>query len=145
MPEVRCAALRLPWFDCRPRNGIKGARISEHGHANALDVRSFKLANGRVIELNSASVPKSMREKFRNSACARFSTVLGNGADAYHDTHVHIDMIERSNHYKICQWDVLDPAETAVLAEENAAAAAAVSQLVENWERNSAALSASVD
>ena len=112
-------------FDCRPRNGIKGAKISEHGHANALDVRSFKLANGRVIELNSARVPKSLREKFRNSACARFSTVLGNGADAYHDTHVHIDMIERSNHYKICQWDVLDPAETAVLAEENTAAAAA--------------------
>jgi Extensin-like protein C-terminus len=112
-------------FDCRPRNGIKGAKISEHGHANALDVRSFKLAKGKVIELNNPSVPKSLREKFRDSACARFSTVLGNGADAYHDTHVHLDMIERSNHYKICQWDVLDPAETAALAEEKAATAAA--------------------
>ena len=112
-------------FDCRPRDGIIGAKLSEHGRANALDVRAFKLANGTAIELNSASAPKSLRKKFRDSACDRFSTVLGNGADAYHDTHVHLDMIERSNHYKICQWDVLDPAETVALAEKKAAAAAA--------------------
>jgi hypothetical protein len=112
-------------FDCRPRNGINGAQVSEHGHANALDVRSFKLANGGVIELNNASVAKSLRERLRDSACARFSTVLGNGADAYHDTHVHVDLMERSNHYKICQWDVLDPAETVALEARKAAAAAA--------------------
>ena len=111
-------------FDCRPRNGITGAQVSEHGRANALDVRSFKLANGAVIELNSAAVAKSLRQKLRDSACARFSTVLGNGADDYHDTHVHIDLMERSNHYKICQWDVLDPAETAALVAKKAAAAA---------------------
>jgi hypothetical protein len=115
----------LDSFDCRPRNGIAGAQLSEHGHANALDVRSFKLANGGVIELNNASVAKSLRERLRYSACARFSTVLGNGADAYHNTHVHLDLMARSNHYKICQWDVLDPAETAALVAKKAAAAAA--------------------
>jgi len=115
----------LDSFDCRPRNGITGAPVSEHGRANALDVRSFKLANGIVVELTSASVTKSLREKLRESACARFSTVLGNGADAYHEAHVHIDLMERSKHYKICQWDVLDPAETAALAAKKAAAAAA--------------------
>jgi hypothetical protein len=115
----------LASFDCRPRNGITGAPVSEHGHANALDVRSFKLANGGIIELNNAAVAKSLREKLRNSACARFSTVLGNGADAYHDSHVHVDLMARSNHYKICQWNVLDPAETAALAAKKAAAAAA--------------------
>ena len=113
----------LDSFDCRPRNGIPGAPISEHGRANALDVHSFNLANGAVIELNNASVAKSLRERFRDSACARFSTVLGNGADAYHDTHVHIDLMERSNHYKICEWDVLDPAETAALAAKKAVVA----------------------
>ena len=112
-------------FECRPRNGIAGAQVSEHGHANALDVRAFKLANGAVVELTDASVTKSLRERLRDSACARFSTVLGNDADAYHDTHVHIDLMERSNHYKICQWDVLDPAETAALVAKKAAAAAA--------------------
>jgi len=112
-------------FDCRPRNGIAGAPVSEHGRANALDVRALKLANGVVIELNDAGVTKSLRQRLRDSACARFSTVLGNGADDYHDTHVHVDLMERSNHYKICQWDVLDPAETAALMAKKAAAAAA--------------------
>jgi hypothetical protein len=114
----------LDSFDCRPRNGIAGAKISEHGHANALDVRAFKLANGASIQLTDAGVDKSLRQKLRQSACARFSTVLGNGADAYHDSHVHLDLIERSNHYRICQWDVLDVAETAALAAKKAATAA---------------------
>ena len=105
----------LESFDCRPRNDIAGARLSEHGHANALDVRSFKLAKGGVIELNNTSVAKSLRERLRDGACARFSTVLGNGADAYHNTHVHLDLMARRSDYKICQWDVLDPAETAAL------------------------------
>jgi hypothetical protein len=115
----------LDSFDCRRRNGIKDAKISEHGRANALDVRAFKLANGAAIELTDAGVAKSLREKLRQSACARFSTVLGNGADAYHDSHVHLDLIERSNHYRICQWDVLDVTETAALASKKAATAAA--------------------
>jgi hypothetical protein len=47
--------------------------------------------------------------------------VLGNGADAYHESHVHLDLLERSNHYRICQWDVLDVAESAALAAKKAA------------------------
>ena len=54
----------------------------------------------------------------------RFSTVLGNGADAYHDIHVHLDLIERSHQYRICQWDVLDVTETAALAAKKLAMAA---------------------
>ena len=115
----------LDSFDCRRRNGIKDAKISEHGRANALDVRAFKLANGAAIGVTDAGVAKSLREKLRQSACARFSTVLGNGADAYHDSHIHLDLIERSNHYRICQWDVLDVTETAALAAKKAATATA--------------------
>jgi hypothetical protein len=122
----------LDSFDCRPRNGIKNAKISEHGRANALDVRALKLANGAAIRLTDAGVDKSLREKLRQSACARFSTVLGNGADAYHDSHVHLDLLERSNHYRICQWDVLDVIETAALAAKKAAAAAASNPTVVN-------------
>jgi hypothetical protein len=122
----------LDSFDCRPRNGIKSAKISEHGRANALDVRAFKVANGPAIGLTDASVDKSLREKLRQSACARFSTVLGNGADAYHDSHVHLDLLERSNHYRICQWDILDVIETAALAAKKAAAAAASNPAVVN-------------
>jgi hypothetical protein len=116
----------LDSFDCRPRNGIAGAPVSEHGRANALDVRAFQLTNNAVVELTSASVPKPLREKLRESACARFTTVLGNGADAFHESHVHIDLMERTNNYKICQWEVLDPAETAALATKKTADAARV-------------------
>jgi hypothetical protein len=122
----------LDSFDCRRRNGITDAKISEHGRANALDVRAFKLTNSAAIELTDAGVAKSLREKLRQSACSRFSTVLGNGADAYHDSHVHLDLLERSNHYRICQWDVLDVAETAALAAKKAAAATASSPAVVN-------------
>jgi hypothetical protein len=122
----------LDSFDCRRRNGLTDAKISEHGRANALDVSAFKLANGGAIGLTDASVAKSLREKLRQSACSRFSTVLGNGADAYHDSHVHLDLLERSNHYRICQWDVLDVAETAALAAKKAAAAGASNAAVVN-------------
>jgi Extensin-like protein C-terminus len=109
------AALAIPFL---------GEQLSEHGRANAVDVRSFKLTNGAVIELTSASVAKSLRQRLRDSACERFSTVLGNGADAYHDTHVHVDLMERANHHKICQWDVLDTTETAELEARKAATTA---------------------
>jgi hypothetical protein len=116
-------------FECRPRNSIPGEQLSEHGHAKALDVRSLRLTNGAVVELTNASVDKSLRRTLRDSACKRFATVLGNGADAYHDNHIHIDLMDRSNHYKICQWDVLDPAETAALAAKKAAATTAHSSV----------------
>jgi hypothetical protein len=108
----------LDLFSCRTFNGVSGARMSEHGHANALDVHSFKLANSAIIELTNASVSKSLREKIRNAACLRFSTVLGNGADAYHESHVHIDLMERTNNYRICQWNVLEGAETPALLKQ---------------------------
>jgi hypothetical protein len=44
-----------------------------------------------------------------HSVCARFSTVLGPGSDWYHEDHIHLDLMERHNNYKICQWDVWDP------------------------------------
>jgi hypothetical protein len=93
----------LESFGCRTFNGISGAKLSEHGHANALDVHSLKIANGTVIELTNATASKPLREQLRETACARFSTVLGNGADAYHENHVHIDLMQRTNNYKICQ------------------------------------------
>jgi hypothetical protein len=111
----------LESFGCRTFDGISGAKLSEHGHANALDVRSLKTANGTVIELTNATVGKPLREQLRQTACARFSTVLGNGADAYHEDHVHIDLMKRNNNYKICQWNILDPTEIAVLASKNSA------------------------
>ncbi|OIQ64497.1 hypothetical protein GALL_539530 [mine drainage metagenome] len=96
-------------FECRGRTRIVGAQLSEHGRANALDVRSLKLANGRSISLTDRTVPRGLREGVLRSVCARFSTVLGPGSDWYHEDHIHLDLMERHNDYKICQWNVWDP------------------------------------
>jgi hypothetical protein len=96
-------------FECRGRNRVLGARLSEHGRANALDVRALKLANGQSISLVDRTVSREVRESVLHSACARFSTVLGPGSDWYHEDHIHLDLMERHNNYKICQWDVWDP------------------------------------
>ena len=96
-------------FECRGRNRIVGAPLSEHGRANALDVRSFKLADGRSISLTDRTVPRDLREHVLHSVCARFSTVLGPGSDWYHEDHIHLDLMSRHNDYRICQWNVWDP------------------------------------
>jgi hypothetical protein len=95
-------------YECRPRNNIKGATLSEHGKGNALDVGAVKLANGTILYLTDPSVTKSFRERMRASACARFTTVLGPGSDGYHNEHIHIDLAQRSNGYRICHWNVID-------------------------------------
>ncbi|HEY6631604.1 MAG TPA: extensin family protein [Rhizobiaceae bacterium] len=96
-------------FECRGRNRVVGAKLSEHGRANALDVRAFKLADGSLISLTDRTVPRGLRETVLHSACTRFSTVLGPGSDWYHEDHIHLDLMERRNNYRICQWDVWDP------------------------------------
>jgi hypothetical protein len=93
-------------YDCRPRNRVAGALISEHGRANAIDIRSFTLTNGKRFELTDTAVTKSVRDTLKAGACARFMTVLGPGSDGYHEEHIHFDLAERNNGYRICQWDV---------------------------------------
>ena len=98
-------------YDCRPRNNVPDAPISEHGSANAIDIRSFKLTDGKRYEFTDALVNEAVRKSIKASACARFTTVLGPGSDGYHEQHIHLDLKERSNGYRICQWDVRLPDE----------------------------------
>jgi hypothetical protein len=91
-------------FSCRPRNSVVGAVMSEHGKANALDIRALHLADGRKIGIENADGPPEFLAGMRQSACDRFMTVLGPGADKDHETHLHVDLAERRNGYKICQW-----------------------------------------
>ncbi|MET4797940.1 extensin family protein [Bradyrhizobium sp. LB11.1] len=96
-------------FECRGRNRVVGAMLSEHGKANALDVRSLKLANGQSIGLTDRTLSRDVRERVLHSVCSRFSTVLGPGSDWYHEDHIHLDLAQRRNGYRICQWNVWDP------------------------------------
>jgi hypothetical protein len=104
-------------FECRGRNRVAGAKLSEHGKGNAVDLRSFELADGRSIGLTDVSVAKDFRDEIRDSACHRFTTVLGPGADAQHEMHIHLDLIERNQGYRMCQWDVREPSKTEVAAQ----------------------------
>jgi hypothetical protein len=103
-------------FSCRGRNNVTGARLSEHGLANAIDLRGFTLANGKSILLTDASADKSLREQLRDSACGAFTTVLGPGSDGYHEEHIHLDHIQRRGGYRMCQWAVREPGEAPVAA-----------------------------
>jgi hypothetical protein len=100
-------------YECRGRNRVRAAALSEHGRADALDIRAFRLADGRELGLTDVKVDKVWREKTRSTACARFSTVLGPGSDGYHEEHIHVDLAERRNGYKLCQWDVREPVAQA--------------------------------
>jgi hypothetical protein len=100
-------------YECRGRNRVRGATLSEHGRANALDVRGFRLANGKTIGLTDVSVAKEWREAIRTGVCARFSTVLGPGSDGNHEQHIHLDLAERRGNYKTCEWDVREPVSQA--------------------------------
>lgn len=118
-------------YECRGRNRVRGATLSEHGRANALDVRALKLANGLVIGLTDVNVARSWREGLRASACARFSTVLGPGSDGNHEEHIHVDLAERRGGYRMCEWDVREPIRQAEqTAPETKAPVAAPSEPV---------------
>jgi hypothetical protein len=107
------AVTDLASYECRGRNNIRGAKLSEHGKGNAIDIGAVKLGNGALFALTDPLVSKPFRERMRTQACARFTTVLGPGSDGYHEEHVHLDLAERSHGYRICQWNVLDPASMA--------------------------------
>ena len=100
-------------YECRGRNRVKGAKVSEHGRGNALDLRAVNFANGQSLALTEAAAPRAPREAVRVSMCTRFNTVLGPGSDGYHEDHIHIDLAPRRNNYKICHWEVRDEVPVA--------------------------------
>jgi hypothetical protein len=103
-------------YECRSRNHVAGAKLSEHGRANAFDLLRVKLVNGKTIDPTDRTAPTEFRTSMRQSACARFTTVLGPGADPSHENHVHVDLAERRGGYRMCQWDVREPAPAKVAA-----------------------------
>jgi len=93
-------------YSCRPRNNRDGAKMSEHGFGNAIDISGFTLESGRKIKVEQGFWGSRGDSRFlsevRSDACADFSTVLGPG-DPYHDDHLHLDMQNRRSHSKYCK------------------------------------------
>lgn len=93
--EMRVAAS----YACRPINHRRGAKLSEHGYANALDVSRFTLANGRTITVkagwNGPAAERRFLRDLHRGACETFTTVLGPRFDRNHHDHFHMDLARR--------------------------------------------------
>jgi hypothetical protein len=86
-------------YSCRPMNNVAGGNLSEHGHANALDVSGFTLTDGTRITVKRGWHGDWRERAFlravHDGACAEFTTVLGPDYDHNHHDHFHVDLARR--------------------------------------------------
>jgi hypothetical protein len=103
-------------YSCRGMNDVPGARISEHAFGNALDIAAFTLADGHTISVKDGWRGTPAEQGFlhdvQEAACALFTTVLAPGSNAYHEDHMHLDLMHRSSGRSICEPAAL-PGEAA--------------------------------
>ncbi len=97
-------------YGCRPINHKWGAKLSEHGLANAIDISEFHLADGRKVSVKGGWWSEDVQERsflraVHRGACDSFSTVLGPHADIYHRDHFHMDLARhgRDGTHRVCK------------------------------------------
>jgi hypothetical protein len=94
-------------YGCRPMNHVDGARLSEHGHANAVDISAFVLADGRTIAVkdgwNGDPADRAFLRAVHRGSCEVFTTVLGPDYDANHHDHFHLDLARHGGSGRICK------------------------------------------
>jgi hypothetical protein len=90
--DIRVAAA----YHCRTRNGVAGAKLSEHAKGNAIDISAFKV-KGEWIEVGGKNglAQSAFLKEVRKAGCGPFTTVLGPGSDSYHSDHFHFDLAQR--------------------------------------------------
>lgn len=76
-------------YVCRPRNNVRGNKVSEHGRGKAVDISAFVFSDGSEWSV-SRDYNRQMR-KAHKAACGIFGTTLGPGSDGYHEDHLHFD------------------------------------------------------
>ncbi len=94
-------------YSCRPRNNVRGAKMSEHGFGNAIDISAFTLESGRKISVEEgwrgASAERGFLRTVHGNACGEFHTVLGPNADRAHRNHLHLDLQNRRSGRTYCR------------------------------------------
>jgi hypothetical protein len=94
-------------YSCRPRNNKRGAKMSEHGYGNAIDIAAFTLESGRQVSVlkdyYGSSDSRRFLRQIRGEACGEFATVLGPGSDANHRDHIHLDLQNRRSGNAYCR------------------------------------------
>jgi hypothetical protein len=103
-------------YSCRGMNDNPFAHISEHAFGNALDIAAFTLADGHTITVKNGWRGTPAEQGFlhdvEEGACTMFATVLAPGSNAYHEDHMHLDLMRRSSGRLVCQPHPL-PGEAA--------------------------------
>jgi len=94
-------------YSCRPRNNQRGARMSEHGYGNAIDIAAFTLESGRKVTVLEGWRGEGADRRFlhtvHDDACGSFHTVLGPDSGAAHRDHLHLDLQNRANGSVYCR------------------------------------------
>ncbi|MEL7116020.1 MAG: extensin family protein [Pseudomonadota bacterium] len=90
------ASLRVAaHYACRTRNHQPGAKISEHGKGNAIDISAINLADGSALTVEGGwrDVDQGpILKRLHRQACGPFGTVLGPESDRFHQNHFHLDV-----------------------------------------------------
>ena len=93
-------------YMCRLRNGAGTGKISEHARGNAIDIASFHFEKGEDVAVRSRREDPTLTGAFQRTVsaagCLYFTTVLDPESDAAHETHFHLDVIERKGGYRYC-------------------------------------------
>jgi hypothetical protein len=94
-------------YSCRPRNNKWGAKMSEHGFGNAIDIAAFTLESGRKVTVLEGWRGDRAEQRFlktvHDEACGPFMTVLGPNADSAHRDHLHLDLQNRKSGQSYCR------------------------------------------
>jgi hypothetical protein len=104
---MRVVEMRAGSYSCRGMNNQAGASLSEHSFGNAVDIMSFRFADGRELTVErgwrgSQAEQDFLREVFVGS-CRYFTTVLGPGSDSFHYNHIHLDLARHNRGRHICK------------------------------------------
>ncbi|EMD83202.1 extensin family protein [Pacificimonas flava] len=83
-------------YSCRSVNSRPGAKLSEHAHANAVDIAAFRLESGRTVRVESGwragGADSAFLKDVHQAGCRKFQIVIGPDGDRYHQDHLHMDM-----------------------------------------------------
>ncbi len=94
-------------YKCRRRNGNPKAKYSEHAFANAIDFLGVGFDDGSSMEIKvrkeDADAMRAFQAAIRGGSCAYFTTVIGPMTNKYHNDHLHLDLAERKNGYRLCE------------------------------------------
>jgi hypothetical protein len=93
-------------YQCRNRNNAITGKLSEHAHGDAIDLIGLRFEDGHMLSFSALDNDMAVAQALRETACARFATVLGPGSDGAHEAHIHVDLETRRNGGRLCEWNL---------------------------------------